>query len=128
MRATALCSAITAFLVLFGYVYDLNGLGQHSKYMSYAFVITLSMCVIPYSLLSLLKRPPRSSVGFNLYNSGVATLVVFSIFRGVIRIAGIKAGSRWEIPLFAVGAALTAAGAAFFAAAIVKQIRGERGI
>ena len=125
MRASAFCSVVTAFLVLFGYVYDLNGLGQHSHYMSYAFVITLVMCVIPYSLLALLKRPPRSRLGFNLYNSGVALLVVFSLFRGVIRIAGIKAGSRFELPLFIAGAAFAAAGLTAF---IIDLVRNKKAV
>ena len=120
-KGAALSCAVTAFLVLFGYVYDLNGLGVHSGYMTYAFAITLVMCALPYSLLALMSDPPYCRAGFNLYNSGVATLVEHSLFCGVVRIAGIKSGSRFELPLLIAGGALSLCGAALFAASAIRR-------
>ena len=119
VRAVACSAAFTAFVVVFGIVYDHYGRGVHSRYMSFAFLFPLVLCVIPYSLLGLFRDPARSRFAFNVNNSGAAVLTVASIIRGVVRIAG--TGSRFETPMLIAGAALCAMAAIVYIIAVIKK-------
>jgi len=61
-----------------------------------------------------------SRIGYNLYNSGIASLTVAAMLAGVMEIAG--TGSRWILWIRASGIMLLAAGIACQA---VKLIRGR---
>ena len=73
----------------FGRIYESFSHDVYSKFMMNAFLIPLVMgCVVSLIiyLLKMKKLPNRLSV--NLYNAGVATLTIYSIFRGVLEIYG----------------------------------------
>ena len=80
---------VALFCALFGAVYELFSHEVYSFYMIYAFAFPLVGGTLPFWVLS------RVSGGFcpgaavrNLYHSGIATLTVGSIVRGVLEIYG----------------------------------------
>lgn len=79
---------VTMFCALFGAVYEYFSHDVYSYFMLYAFAFPLVsalfflvMCLVPA------KKSP-GSVSRNLYHSGIATLTVGSIMRGVLDIYG----------------------------------------
>lgn len=80
---------IALICVLFGAVYELYSHEVYSFYMIYAFVFPLVFGTLPFMMLSLerVKRYPNT-IARNLYHSGIATLTVGSIVRGVLEIYG----------------------------------------
>jgi len=80
---------ISLFCVLFGVVYEYYSHEVYSSYMIYAFVFPLAGGVLPFTLMSLYgcRRIP-GRLTLNLYNSGIATLTVGSIMKGVMEIYG----------------------------------------
>ena len=76
---------ITAFLALFGFVYEQFSHNVHTFYMWFAWIWVLGFGFIPYLLLYLL--PVKWMPGVlteSVYNFGVAMITVRSIFKGVI--------------------------------------------
>ena len=80
---------ITAFIALFGFVYEQFSHGVDSFYMWFAWVWVLGFGAIPYLLLFLLpiKRMPGVLTEC-FYNVGVAFISTRSIFIGVLEIYG----------------------------------------
>ncbi len=79
---------ISLFCVLFGAVYEYFSHEVYSGYMIYAFVFPMiSAGAFLAICLSPLKKYP-GVVARNLYHSGIATLTVGSIIRGVLDIYG----------------------------------------
>ena len=79
----------TLFCVLFGAVYERYSHGVYSYDMIYAFAFPLVGGALPFSILSIIqvKRYP-GQVSRNLYHSGIVTLAVGSIVRGILDIYG----------------------------------------
>ena len=79
----------TLFCVLFGAVYERYSHEVYSFDMIYAFAFPLVGGTLPFSILSMIqvKRYP-GTVSRNLYHSGIATLTVGSIVRGILEIYG----------------------------------------
>lgn len=80
---------VSLFCVLFGFVYECFSHEVYSFYMIYAFIIPLIGGVLPFygmALYGIRRVPKRLSI--NLYNSGIGTLTVGSIFKGVLEIYG----------------------------------------
>ena len=77
----------SAFLALFGAVYEVFSHGVYSYYMIYAFAIPLVMGVLPYAILLLKGKKPDNRF-LKLWNTAIATLSVGSIFAGVLAIYG----------------------------------------
>lgn len=77
----------TAFLALFGAVYELFSHEVYSYFMIYAFAVPLIFGVLPYTLLLISRKVPGRAA-LNLWNSGIATLSVGCVFRGVLEIYG----------------------------------------
>lgn len=99
---------VSAFCVLFNYVYSFFGHGVTSIYMTYAFAIPAVLGFVPYTIMvftapRIVVRPAR-----NLWNSGIAALSVGSISKGVFEIAGTS--SAYEIVFLIAGAAFLTAG------------------
>ena len=102
---------VSLFCALFGAVYEVFSHGVYSFYMIYAFGFPLAGGALPFLLLSFSgtpKYPPGLSR--NLYHSGIATLTVGSLVRGVLDIYGTTnalSNGYWivGIPLVAAGAA-----------------------
>ena len=76
---------ITAFIALFGFVYEQFSHNVHTFYMWFAWIWPLGFGVIPYLLLYLLpiKKVP-GLISESIYNLGVALLTARSIYIGVI--------------------------------------------
>lgn len=76
---------ITAFIALFGAVYEQYSHNVHTFYMWFAWIWVLGFGVVPYALLYFLpiKWVP-GTLTESIYNLGVAILTVRSIYKGVI--------------------------------------------
>jgi len=88
---------VTIFCALFGAVYEYFSHEVYSYFMLYAFIFPLvSAGAFLGMSLDLMKKSP--SVGTrNLYHSGIATLTVGSIMRGVLDIYGT---TNWLINIY----------------------------
>ncbi len=100
---------LSVFCALFGAVYELFSHEVYSFYMIYAFGFPLVGGALPYGILSAfhLSKKSSSALAGNLYHSGIATLTVGSIVRGILDIYGTTNSlSRyyWFVGIFAVAA------------------------
>ena len=88
IRFFAYCG-ITAFIVLFGFVYEQFSHGINSYYMWFAWVWPLIFGVGVYAILCFtpIKRVP-GILAESCYNLGVALLTTRSIMIGVLEIYG----------------------------------------
>ncbi len=89
---------ISIFVALFGGIYEIFSHGVYSNYMIYAFSFPLVGGCLPFFILGMwsylgssahplcLKAP--GTLSRNLYHSGIATLTMGSIIRGVLDIYG----------------------------------------
>ncbi|MBQ1847206.1 MAG: hypothetical protein II135_04290, partial [Clostridia bacterium] len=77
----------TVFLALFGAVYELFSHEVYSYFMIYAFAVPLTLGVLIYALLLILRKYPGRAA-LNLWNSGIAAISVGCVFRGVLEIYG----------------------------------------
>ncbi len=77
------------FCVLFGAVYENFSHEVYSNYMIYAFLFPLIGGTLVFSALALsgARRVP-GKMARNFYHSGIVTLTVGSIFKGVLEIYG----------------------------------------
>lgn len=81
--------AVTVFVLVFGAVYEIFSHGVISLYMMLAFLIPLVFGVLPFGIIALLKKNYYPTpLGSNSFHSGVATLTVGSIMKGVFDIYG----------------------------------------
>ncbi len=79
----------SCFCALFGAIYEIYSHEVYSFYMIYAFAFPLVGGALPFSAIGLfrIKKYPYSA-SRNIYHSGIATLTVGSIIRGVLEIYG----------------------------------------
>ena len=112
----------TAFLALFGAVYELFSHEVYSYYMIYAFSIPLILGVFVYSIMLIKNKRPRS-IFPKLWNSATATLSVGCVFKGVLDIYGTTNSLIIAYPI--AGSALLLAGA-ISAAASPKKKKANR--
>ena len=77
----------SAFLALFGAVYEIFSHGVYSYFMIYAFAIPLVMGVLPYAILLLKDKSPDNRF-LKLWNTAIAVLSTGSVFAGVLAIYG----------------------------------------
>jgi len=96
----------TLFCIAFNYIYSLFSHGVSSPFMSYAFVFSLVLGVVGFTVFGRLNLGNRTA--FNLYNAGIATLTVGSILQGIIDIAG--ADTTYPVWYFVIGAVFVAIG------------------
>ena len=89
LKELILYIGITAFIALFGFVYEQFSHGVDSKYMWFAWVRPLIAGVGVYALLYFLpiKRVPGMLTEC-VYNFGVAMFTMHSIILGVLQIYG----------------------------------------
>ncbi|MEG3334776.1 hypothetical protein RFK57_02720 [Streptococcus suis] len=78
--------AITAFLFIFSRIYESLSYGEVSIFMHYMFCVTLIGGAVLLGLLQLM--PTLSRLSYNLWNSGVATITVGCLLRGIINLSG----------------------------------------
>jgi hypothetical protein len=105
------------FLALFGAVYEHFSHEVYSYYMLYAFALPLGLGALPWCVLALRARRRVCRGAAQLWDSGVLTLAVGSVARGVLDIYGTT--NRLVIVYAPVGAALLLAG-------IVRALRERR--
>lgn len=77
----------SAFVALFGAIYELFSHEVYSYYMIYAFAVPLVFTALTYSVISLVRlRPPRLAA--LMWDYAAATLCVGCLFRGALDIYG----------------------------------------
>ena len=96
----------TLSCIAFSHIYSLFSHGVSSPFMSYAFVFSLVLGVVGFTVFGQPDSDNRTA--FSLYNAGIATLTVGSILRGIIDIAG--ADTTYPVFYFLVGTVLVAIG------------------
>lgn len=80
---------ISIFCILFGAVYEIFGHEVYSYFMLYAFVFPLVGGALPFFIIALSNAEEYpGTFGTSLYHSGIATLTIGSILRGVLDIYG----------------------------------------
>ena len=82
------CLLVSAFVAVFGAVYEYFSHGVWSAYMVYAFMVPLMLDALPFCLMALRGRSLPHRWVLNLHHAGVATLTVGCIFEGVLVIYG----------------------------------------
>ena len=97
LKELLLYIGITAFIALFGFVYEQFSHGVNSLHMWLAWLWVLGFGVVPYLLHYFLpiKKVP-GMITECVYNLGVAMLTVRSIFLGVLEIYG-KTNSKMAL-------------------------------
>lgn len=77
------------FCFIFGRVYEIFSHDVYSKFMMNAFLIPMFLgCFTSFVIWRLKINKYFNRLSVNLYNAGVATLSVYSIFRGILEIYG----------------------------------------
>ncbi|WKY43241.1 hypothetical protein Q5O14_11290 [Eubacteriaceae bacterium ES2] len=114
---------LSVLLVCVNWIYGLFGHGVDSPYMTFMFLYSLLGGCLFY--LALYKSVPRLiesrlfRIFYNLYNSGLAALIVGSLLTGILEIAG--TGSDYQKYFFIGGFGLIGIAIMIMAFAIVLQ-------
>lgn len=110
---------ITAFIAVFGAVYEQYSHNVHTPYMWYAWVWVLGFGLIPHVLLWLLpiKYVPGILPGC-FYNCGVAMITSRSIYIGVVTISNTP-DTRWMLAYLIVSIILLSAGVGLYATGLI---------
>ena len=77
---------VTIFCIIFNYIYSLFSHGISSAHMTYVFMLPLVLGV--FAFYFCYRKNLYDRVAFNLYNAGIATLIVGCILKGILYIAG----------------------------------------
>ena len=111
---------ISAFCIVFAAIYEYFSHEVYSAFMIFAFLIPfLGGTVVFYTIKRFaIKSMPGESL-VRLYNCGIATLTVGSIFQGVLEIYG-TTNSLVNVYL-AVGLMLIISAAAIYTGAVLKK-------
>lgn len=112
IRRTLWQLAWTAFLAFFGAVYEHFSHEVYSPFMIYAFALPLVLGALPWCAMSLRPRRAMCQGAAQIWDSGVLTLAVGSVMRGVLDIYGTT--NRLAAVYPAVGAVLLLAGAVWW--------------
>lgn len=100
-RVIIVYGGVTAFCILFNALYAQFSHGVDSPWMTFTFLLPLLGGVGVYGARAMLGKKPLSRFSYNTFNSGIATLIVGSLLRGVLEIAG--AASPYQDVLLSVG-------------------------
>jgi len=82
-----LTAVYSAFLLLFGAVYEIFSHGVYSFHMIYAFAIPLLLCVVPYTFITLKRRSVRR-FSLRLWSAAIVTFSTGCIVQGALDIFG----------------------------------------
>ena len=111
---------IAIFCALFGGVYECFSHGVYSFYMIYAFAFPLAGGTLLFLVIFLFKvKTYPCTVARNLYHSGVATVTVGSILKGVLDIYGTT--NSLMVFYSIAGVALTMAGVVVYSVQRIRQ-------
>ncbi|KXT78900.1 hypothetical protein STRDD13_00330 [Streptococcus sp. DD13] len=91
---------MTVFLFIGSRIYESFSFGETSLFMHYLFLVPLIGGLI-FSIIQLLI-PNLSRITFNLWNSGLATLTVGMLYRGIVNLSGRY--TTLDLPYYYVGA------------------------
>ena len=103
MKKTIRYLFLSLFVFVFAQMYEYFSPGVYSNYMLYAFLIPFLGLTVPSFLLYSLKKTLPANSCF-LWKSGIATLTVGSIYKGILEIYGTN--GYFEFPYLFFGAAL----------------------
>ena len=111
---------VSLFCILLNYVYSRYSHGVYSNYMTYMFAYPLIGGVVVNLLAgTILKTRVPGRFAINIYNSGIATLTVGSMLRGIFDIAGTSSPYQ---PVFVVmGWLMLLAGVVYYIAEQFKK-------
>ena len=112
LRSSLLYGCAALFFAVFGAVYELFSHEVYSYYMIFAFMIPVCLGIVPFLGIYLFELCLPSRIFTQLYASGVMTLTVGSIMRGVLDIYG-TTNSMLVLYLYA-GTALCTTGTVAF--------------
>lgn len=114
---------VSLFVMLFGFIYEQFSHSVLSWFMVYAFLVPLILGFIPYLLLYVFNDETHpSEMTSNLYNAGVATLTICSIYIGVLEIYGTTRELHVNILLFS-GLILLVSGIVTYIIALMKKMK-----
>ena len=124
MRTAFVYLVLSILCALFGAVYESCSHGVFSFYMIYAFAYPLVLGALPYFILAWrgVKALP-GVLARSFYHSGIATLTVGSLVKGVLEIYGTT--NHLSGCYFPVGVALTAAGIVIYLAQITISAKSK---
>ena len=106
--------AVSILCLILFFIYNRFSHGVTSPYMTWLFGWPLVLGTIPLALLALIPYdlyPKR--ISFNIYNTGVASLTVASLLKGIFDIAGNS--SAYQKYLMSFGIAVTILGVIVYA-------------
>ena len=105
IKTAIIFMVVSAFCIAVNKIYAIFGHGVHSASMSYMFLYPLVGGTLIYLLLQLISpgsyKIKHFRVLYNLYNSGIATLAVGSMLKGIFEIAGTASG--YTVLYFIIG-------------------------
>ena len=87
MKKTIQYLLLSVFVFVFAQIYEYFSHGVYSNYMLYAFLIPFLGLALPSFLLHSFKKSLPANSCF-LWKSGIATLTVGSIYKGILEIYG----------------------------------------
>ena len=89
-KSRNLFAGITIFTVVFSIIYEHFSHGVYSGYMLCAWLIPLVGVVLPYSIYLRFGRLEKGeeNPAYSIYQSAVLTLLLGSIFQGILEIYG----------------------------------------
>lgn len=85
-RTTFVYFVISIFLFIFSRIYESFSYGEISFYMHYMFFIPMFGGATLFFISKLHHAIPR--ISYNLWNSGIATIVAGFLIRGIINLSG----------------------------------------
>ena len=103
MKKTISYLFLSLFIFVFFQIYEYFSHGVYSNYMLYAFLIPFPGLAVPSFLLHSLKKALPENSRF-LWKSGIATLTVGSIYKGILEIYGTN--GYFEFPYLLLGGVL----------------------
>lgn len=112
---------ITAFIALFGFVYEQFSHGVNSNYMWFAWIYPLIFGALVYAILCFapIKLVP-GVIAESCYNLGVALLTTRSILQGVLEIYG-KTNDRMVLIYLILYIIFISFGVAFYLFGLIFQ-------
>lgn len=102
MKKTIQYLLLSVFIFVFAQIYEYFSHGVYSNYMLYAFLIPFLGLALPSFLLHSLKKSLPANSRF-LWQCGITTLTVGSIYKGILEIYGTN--GYFEFPYLFLGVA-----------------------
>lgn len=107
MKKTMQYVFLSLFIFVFAQIYEYFSHGVYSNYMLYDFLIPFLGLALPSFLLHSLKKTLPANSRF-LWQCGIATLTVGSIYKGILEIYGTNGYFEFPYLFLGVGLCITA--------------------